>query len=197
MSFTPAPAPLLPTPITFTPSSRRNSGWLAAGVAALAVGVVGWLAVRDAGGNGSTNIAAPVVTASSAGSASISREELSATYFATFGVTGLAPTLDCVATQMGGAGSQAERLAHGELLTFAEATAAFTPFVSCAPDVDFLAMMVPSAVEAFGGDVDEACVTQRFLTFGGQGRAEARALALVDLAGFASSLQATFADCAF
>ena len=196
MSFTPAPAPLLPTPITFTPSPRRNSGWLAAGVAALAVGVVGWLAVSDDGGDGS-NIAAPAVTAGSAGNASISREELSAAYSATFGVTGSAPTLDCVATQMGGAGSQAERLAHGELLTFAEATAAFAPFVSCAPDADFLVMMVPSAVEAFGGDVDEACVSQRFLTFGGQGRAEARALALVDLAGFAYSLQATFADCAF
>ncbi len=133
----------------------------------------------------------------SAGSASITRQELSSAYTATFGVTGSERTLDCVATQMGAAGSQAERLARGELLTFEEATAAFTPFVSCAPDADFLAMMVPSAVEALGGDVDEACVSQRFLTFGAQGRAQARALALVDLTGFATSLQNTFSDCAF
>ncbi|MDP2289866.1 MAG: hypothetical protein Q8M22_01670 [Actinomycetota bacterium] len=199
-----ASAPHLPTPITFapvpppapTPAPRGHSKWLVAAAAALAVGVAGWVATRDDGDSGS-NVAAPAITDGSAGNGSITREELSAAYTATFGVLGSSTALDCVAAQMGGAGSQAERLARGELLTFAEAAEAFTPFVTCAPDADFLAMMVPSAVEAFGGGVDEACVTQRFLSFGVQGRAEARALALVDLAGFASSLQATFADCAF
>lgn len=192
-------------PVTFPQSPRRNSAWLVAGAAALAVAAVGWLVVRDDHGT-SNNVAAPGVTniantadanGGSAGNDAITRDELSAAYAATFGVTGSATALDCVATQMGGAGSQTERLAHGELLTFDEATAAFTPFVTCASDADFLAMMVPSAVEALGGNVDESCVTQRFLTFGVQGRAQARALALVDLAGFAASLQDTFADCAF
>ncbi len=199
MSFTPAPAPALPlpTPITFTQSNRRNSTWLVATVAAVAVGVGGWLALRDGGHSGTTTVAAPGVTDGTAGNASITQDELSAAYTTTFGVTGSASSLDCVATNMGGAGGQAERLARGELLTFAEATAAFTPFVSCAPDADFLAMMVPSAVQALGGNVDEACVSQRFLTLGTQGRAEARALALVDLTSFASRLQTGFADCAF
>ncbi len=195
-----APAPQLPTPITFPPAPthppRHSAKWFVAAAAALAVGVAGWVATRDDSDRGS-NVAAPAATDGSAGNGSMTREELSAAYTATFGVIGSGTALDCVAAQLGGAGSQAERLARGELLTFAEATQAFTPFVTCAPDADFLAMMVPSAVEAFGGAVDEACVTQGFLSFGVQGRAEARALALVDLAGFASGLQATFADCSF
>lgn len=205
MSLTPTSQ--LPTPISFAPAPavagsrppRRQSLLIVVGLAALAVGLVGFLALRDNGDDGasSTTTTTGVGTSGAAGNGSITREELSAAYAATFGVVGAGTTLDCVASQIGEAGSQAERLARGELLTFAEATEAFTPFVSCAPDADFLAMMVPSAVEAFGGGVDEACVTQRFLTFGVQGRAEARALALVDLAGFATGLQATFADCSF
>lgn len=198
-----APASQLPTPITFAPAPaqapapRRSAKWLVAAAAAVAVGVAGWAALRDDKDGGSKDVASPAATNGSAGNGSITREELSAAYTSTFGVVGSSTALDCVAAQMGGAGSQAERLARGELLTFAEATQAFTPFVTCAPDADFLAMMVPSAVEAFGGGVDQECVTQGFLGFGVQGRAEARALALVDLAGFASSLQATFVDCSF
>lgn len=191
MTLTTAHTSELPMPVTFPQSPRRHSTWLVAGAAALAIGVVGWLAVRDDNGT-AKHVAAP---GGSAGNASITRDELSAAYSATFGVIGSAASLDCVATQMGGAGSQTERLARGELLTFDEATAAFTPFVNCAPDADFLAMMVPSAVEALGGNVDESCVTQGFLTLGVQGRAQARALALVDLAGFASSLQNLFSGC--
>ena len=115
----------------------------------------------------------PSGTDGAAGNGSLTRQELAAAYSATFGVAASDASLDCVAGRMGGTGSQAERLARGEMLTLAEAEEAFTPFMTCAPDADFLALMVPAAVQALGGQADQACITDGFLTFGVAGRSEA------------------------
>ncbi len=194
----------LPTPITFAPvpapvpapagpatrRPRRSAMALVAGVAVVAAGIAGWRASQDDGKG-----VAPTATDGVAGSGSITNAELSAAYSATFGVAATQPTLDCIAGQIGGAGSQADRLARGERLTLAEAEQAFTPFMSCAPDADFLTLMVPAAVQALGGSADDTCISDYFLTFGVAARAEARALALVSSSDFAASLQSTFAGC--
>ena len=81
-------------------------------------------------------------------------------------------------------------------MTVADAQIGFTPFVACAPDEDFLALMVPATVEVFGGAVDPLCVGTIYATFGVDGRAEARALTYADQAQFVDRLFATFSECA-
>ena len=138
------------------------------------------------------------VTDGSVGNNTVSRDQLADAYAVTFGVPATAAALDCVAQQIGnGGGSQAERLALGEQLTFEQAQQAFTPFVACASDADFLTLMVPATVGAFGGQIDESCVASVFQTFGVAGRAQARALAWTDSAEYVRQLQATFVDCSF
>jgi hypothetical protein len=102
-----------------------------------------------------------------------------------------------VNTQIGVEGGQAARLAHGEMLDFEEAKTAFAPFVSCAPDGDFLAEMVPLTMQLFDQQADQSCIEGNLAAFGVADRAEALALALTDPTSFASRLVEYFQPCAF
>jgi len=132
-----------------------------------------------------------------AANATLTTAEIGAAYSAVFGVVGSRASLDCVAAQIGDAGSQAVRLANGEALSLTEAQEAFTPFVACAPNADFLALMVPATSAVFDGQVDTTCVSDILVTFGVDGRAEARAVAYADATQFVDLLYSTFVQCSY
>jgi len=191
-------------PAAFAPTAapapgRKGAPLIGAviGLLVAAASLFGWLKSDDDNAATTTSVMTNS-TDGSVGNNTVTRDQLATAYSVAFGVSASATSLDCVAEQIGsGGGSQAERLARGEALTFEQAQQAFTPFVACAPDSDFLTLMVPAAVEAFGGQVDESCVANVFLTFGVAGRAEARALAWTDTDEFVGRLQATFLDCSY
>ena len=112
-------------------------------------------------------------------------------------LTGSATTLECVNSEIGLEGGQAARLARGEVLTFDEANAAFTPFVSCAPDADFNFGMVPVTMQLFGQQADSSCIEANLAAFAVPDRAEALALALTDPQLFGDRLFSYFQPCAF
>jgi hypothetical protein len=124
----------------------------------------------------------------------LSGTELDAAYATLFGVVGSPATLDCVAAQMAG-NDDALRLAQMASLSVTEAQSGFTPFVACAPDADFLALIVPATVEVLGSSADANCIGSIYLTFGIEGRAEARALTYADQQQFIDRLLVTFGQC--
>ena len=124
----------------------------------------------------------------------VSVEQVESAYVQLLGVPAAPPTLECLMSQMPSSGA-AVRLVRGEVATLEEAQSGFMPFVTCAPDEDFLALMVPATVEVFQGAVDVDCVTSIYLTFGILGRAEARALAYVDQVQFVDRVVMTFTEC--
>lgn len=196
----PAPQPAAAFAPTAAPAPGRRAAPLIGAVIGLlvaAASLFGWLKSDDDNAATTTSVMTNS-TDGSVGNNTVTGDQLATAYSVAFGVSASATSLDCVVEQIGsGGGSQAERLARGEALTLEQAQQAFTPFVACAPDSDFLTLMVPAAVEAFGGQVDESCVANVFLTFGVAGRAEARALAWTDTEEFVRRLQATFLDCSY
>jgi hypothetical protein len=206
VSAAPAPHQYAPQPqapfLTAQPAptpGRKGAPVLGAiiGLAVAGASLFGWLRSDDDKSATPTSVVTNP-TDGTVGNNTITRDQLAQAYSVTFGVTASAPSLDCVEQQIAsGGGGQAERLVRGEALTLEQAQQAFTPFVACAPDTDFLTLMVPATVEAFGGQIDEACVTGVFQSFGVAGRAHARALAWTDTAEFVRQLQLTFQDCSF
>ena len=140
---------------------------------------------------------ATVAGQGAAGNSALTTAELDAAYTAVFGVRGSATTLECVNSEIGLEGGQAARLARGEVLTFDEANAAFTPFVSCAPDADFNFGMVPVTMQLFGQQADSSCIEANLAAFAVPDRAEALALALTDPQLFGDRLFSYFQPCAF
>jgi hypothetical protein len=193
------------------PAGRRGLGLaLAGGLAVLAIGALVYRGVsKDDGttvasgkGTGNTTVtatatAATVVGDGAAGNSALTAAELDAAYTAVFGVRGDAATLGCLGGQIGVEGGQAARLAHGEMLDFEEARTAFMPFVTCAPDDDFLAGMVPLTMQLFNQQADQTCIEGDLAAFGDADRAEALALALTDPNLFAGRLVDHFQPCAF
>ena len=105
--------------------------------------------------------------------------------------------MSCIDQQLGAEGGQAARLARGEALTFEEASVAFLSFVTCAPDADFNAVMVPMVLQLFGQNADAACIGSTATALGNADRAAALALALTDQTTFAQQLSSYFVPCAF
>lgn len=194
---------------------RRSAGfamWAASGLAVFAFGVLAVHGLdrrgeapgndnvdrassdnRDSGNDDSGNDSSG--DGGSAGNATLSDDQLDAAYVTIFGTPGSGSTLDCIARAVGEDGGQAARLARGEMLTFPEAQAAFTPFVDCAPDVDFLAGMVPATLQALNQPADQTCIEENLAMFNVADRAEALALALTDIEGFSNALMTYFLPC--
>lgn len=130
----------------------------------------------------------------------VTTADLDRAYAMVFGVQGSPATLDCVAGEIESDGDElaADVLgwADGGQLSLAAAQRVFTPFVGCAPDADFLAEMVPAAVQVVGGAADEGCITATLLNLGLEGRAEAHALAYADPGQFVDRMYSTFVGCA-
>jgi hypothetical protein len=137
------------------------------------------------------------VVQGAAGNSTLTMAEVGSAYVAVFGVQGDATTLSCVSNQIGAEGGQAARLAHGETLTFEEASAAFMPFVGCAPDADFDAGVVPTVMQLFGQQADVACIEDNATALGTADRAAALALAITDPSTFAQRLTEYFVPCSF
>ena len=106
-------------------------------------------------------------------------------------------TLACLSERIGAEGGQVARLAHGEALTFEEANASFLPFVGCASDAAFSAVIVPTAMHLFGQNADAACIESNATALGNADRAAALALALTQPTGFAQQLSNYFVTCAY
>lgn len=192
--------PHLPVPIPATPASRRSRRGVAllGGVAAVAAGL-GYLQLHD---DSPAKVGAAVGTSTtvvqgSAGNTELTTSQLSSAYLAVFGVGADATTLSCIGQQLGAESGQAARLARGESLTFEEASAAFMPFVTCAPDADFTAGVVPTVMSLFEQQADATCIEALAAELGATDRAAALALAITDPTTFAQQLTDYFVPCSF
>lgn len=206
MSHTAATAPVpaqphlpVPIPAASAPRGSRRGVAVLGGLAAVAAGAFGFLQLRD---DPSHAVGAGVATSStlaqgSAGNTALTAAELSSAYIAVFGVQGDSTTLSCISQQLGAEGGQAARLARGETLTFEEASEAFTPFVTCAPDADFNAGVVPTVMSLFEQQADASCIEASATALGTADRAAALALAITDPSTFAEQLSGYFAPCSF
>jgi hypothetical protein len=125
-------------------------------------------------------------------------DDVALAYQGVLGVQASPSSLDCVTAELAIDPAATQHVADwvgGAGLTLADAQVAFTPFVACAPDGDYLASMVPAAVSIVGGSANEACVTGILQSFGVEGRAEAFALAYADPQQFEERMFSTFAQC--
>ena len=188
-------------PVARPPRAGRTGLAIVGGLTLAVVGVLAVLGLRsdDTAATSTTEPAteATVAGPGAAGNSALTTAELDAAYTAVFGVRGSATTLECVNSEIGLEGGQAARLARGEVLTFDEANAAFTPFVSCAPDADFNFGMVPVTMQLFGQQADSSCIEANLAAFAVPDRAEALALALTDPQLFGDRLFSYFQPCAF
>lgn len=189
----------VPIPAASTPRGPRRGVALLGGLAAVAAGVFGFLQLRD---DSSPTVGAGAGTSSTAaqgtaGNTALTTAELGSAYVAVFGVQADSTTLSCISQQLGTEGGQAARLARGETLTFEEASAAFTPFVSCAPDADFTAGVVPTVMSLFEQQADASCIEGNATALGTTDRSAALALALTDPTAFAEQLTDYFVPCAY
>jgi hypothetical protein len=189
----------VPIPALRSPRNSRRGAALVGAVAAVAAGVVGFLQLRDdspstAGADSKTST---TVVQGVAGNTALTTAELSNAYVAVFGVQGDSTTLSCIGSQLGSEGGEAARLANGELLTFEEASAAFMPFVTCAPDADFNAGVVPTVMQLFAQQADATCIEASASALGTTDRAAALALAITDPNAFAQQLGDYFAPCSY
>ncbi|MBI5090344.1 MAG: hypothetical protein HZB15_16215 [Actinobacteria bacterium] len=207
-----APTFATPSPVVPVPRRRANVRLVAAAVAGLVlVGGGVAAATRDSSGSatsperpaGQTDDGGRAVPVDSVPVDSVpvatDVTDLAGVYRAAIGVDGSATTLDCLAAELDADTVAAQHVADwaaGAQLSLDEAQAAYTPFVACAPDADYLAIMVPAAVMIVGGNADEACITQILQSFGVDGRAEAYALAYADAAQFQERMYSTFTQCA-
>lgn len=196
-----AAQPHLPVPIpaTNTPQGSRRGVAVLGGLAAIAAGTFGFLQLRDdsspAVGAGAGTSSTPAQGA--AGNTALTAAELGSAYVAVFGVQADPTTLSCVGERLGAEGGQASRLARGEALTFEEASAAFMPFVTCAPDADFTAGVVPTVMQLFEQQADATCIEERSAALGAADRAAALALAITDPTTFAQQLTDYFVPCSY
>lgn len=207
------PAGVTP-PSAATPRRRSNGRLIAAAVAGLVLAGGGVAAAtRDSSGaahanerrqeqpdrtGGDTGPTDPTNPPVDTPSSDLGPTDIARAYQAVFGVQGGANALDCVETELSVDATAARHTVdflEGSGLSVSEAQVAFTPFVACAPDVDFLASMVPAAITIVGGRADESCVSGILQSFGVEGRAEAFALAYADAQQFQDRMFSTFAQC--
>lgn len=194
-------APLAPAPfVAPAPApARRTRLALIGGLAVAAVGVFGFLQLRedDSSTGGTTTIA---VDASgnngAAGNSGITQAELGSAFTDIFGTTADAATLSCLTQQVGTDGGQAARLARREALTYEEAKVAFVPFADCASDADFVGQLLTATVGLYQNGADEECVALGLAGLSVDERANALALALVQPGELGNQLFNYFAGCA-
>lgn len=205
--YAPVPvAPLAPVPSN---GRRRVVMLAAAGLAALAIG---GYAVRAQGSDSSTTTSAAVISNSveptgnstaaptgggSAGNSSLTAAELDNAYQYVLGVQPSTATVACLDAAIGTNGGPIAKFAQGETLPADQAGAVFTPFATCAPDNDFLGLMLPVTMDALQQQADQACVSQGLTQLSLADRVTALQLAYSDAGQRANVFITFFEGCLF